>query len=177
MYTLSKVIEENPDIEYKLIEVMESRLCIFYNGKIYRWLKSPLPHLLNKTFTNDLGMWRLVNDNEKQKGIKIKNKMISKAAIIASAFLNYNIESLDKYIIHLDGNKNNNHVVNLRVVNNKQLLWNQKAKGCSLRQDGKLWEARIKIKGKQLNLGYFKTEDEAHNAYIAAKNKHYNLEN
>ena len=72
---------------------------------------------------------------------------------------------------HIDGNTLNNTVSNLRLVTKRQ---NDQNKGCH--RNGKLpgasynkrqrkWLAQIQIDGKGKFLGYFDTEQRAHDAY------------
>ena len=72
---------------------------------------------------------------------------------------------------HIDGNKNNNAIENLRPATNKQNIANRKAvktnklglKGVCL--DGKKYKASIKIDGKSQHIGYFTNPKDAHVAY------------
>ena len=72
---------------------------------------------------------------------------------------------------HIDGNKNNNAIENLRSATNKQNIANRKAvktnklglKGVCL--DGKKYKASIKIDGKSQHIGYFTNPKDAHMAY------------
>lgn len=74
---------------------------------------------------------------------------------------------------HRDGNKINNSIDNLRAVTgrvndqNKEIHLNGKLVGCRLHACGK-WEAQIKINKKQIYLGYYDTEQEAHDVYMNA---------
>jgi hypothetical protein len=73
-------------------------------------------------------------------------------------------------IDHIDGDKTNNFLSNLRVVTNQQNQWNQtKAKGYCWHKQNKKWMAYIKLNGKNKFLGYYDTESEAHQAYLDAK--------
>lgn len=76
---------------------------------------------------------------------------------------------------HIDGNRLNNQRVNLRVVSSKENNQNRaqhragKLVGVSRINSGyrlKPWRARMTIDGQEIHVGYFKTAQEAHNAYI-----------
>lgn len=86
-----------------------------------------------------------------------------------SWFLHYGtlpINSLD----HIDGNKINNKIDNLRDVTNQQNSWNNtKAKGYFFNKTRNKFRALIGINGRQKHLGYYTTEQEARNAYLKAK--------
>ena len=80
------------------------------------------------------------------------------------------------HIDHVDTDKSNNRISNLREATPLQNNWNvgrnrrntSGYKGVSFhRQSGK-WVARIKLSGKYASLGLFSTPQEAHAAYIDA---------
>lgn len=56
-------------------------------------------------------------------------------------------------------------------MNNAYKQRNGKLVGCSLDKRNNKWQAQIKINGKSIYLGLYKTEIEAHKIYIAVKNK------
>lgn len=73
-------------------------------------------------------------------------------------------------IDHIDGNRTNNFLVNLRVVTHQQNCMNRtKAKGYCWHKITKKWISSIKVTGKLKHLGYFNTEAEARQAYLDAK--------
>lgn len=87
----------------------------------------------------------------------------------------------DGDIDHIDGNRQNNRIENLRDVSRRTNLQNRRAAG-SHRKHGSLlgaawhastgkWRALIKHEGRQVSLGYFATEQEAHVAYVEAKRR------
>jgi hypothetical protein len=72
--------------------------------------------------------------------------------------------SFDGQIDHIDGNRSNNKIENLRVVTQAQNQWNRKisanntigVKGIRLRKDTNKYEARITVCGKRIVLGSYK---------------------
>lgn len=72
-----------------------------------------------------------------------------------------------KDIDHIDGDRSNNRLINLREVSRSVNLQNNKVRGTWL--IGSRWEAKIVTNQKQTYLGRFDTEAEAHQAYLAAK--------
>ncbi len=79
-------------------------------------------------------------------------------------------------IDHINGNKGDNRICNLRDVSKQTNSENMRR----ARADSKTgmqgvqvwhhkWRARITINGKKRHLGLFKTADEAHAVYVAAK--------
>lgn len=85
----------------------------------------------------------------------------------------------DGLIDHKDGDGLNNRLNNLRDCTHTQNCCNRrgsrpgKLKGAYFNRNAKLWVAHIKINRKQKNLGYYKTEAEAHAAYCAAAPKYH----
>lgn len=77
-------------------------------------------------------------------------------------------------IDHIDGEPLNNNINNLRIVTQRQNQQNRKIHregrllGCSFHKRSKKWEARIHVNGKNIFLGYWDSQDEASDAYIAA---------
>ena len=75
-------------------------------------------------------------------------------------------------IDHINRIRNDNRIENLRVVTNQQNKFNKtNTKGYTYNKKNKKFQARITINGKEKNLGYFNNEDEAHTAYLNAKEK------
>jgi len=71
---------------------------------------------------------------------------------------------------HINGDRLDNRLCNLRGVSNQENSFNQKnSKGYSYNARSRKWQAHIKINGKLLYLGLYATPDEAHAAYVAAK--------
>jgi hypothetical protein len=88
-------------------------------------------------------------------------------------FLHYGhlpVNSID----HIDGNKSNNRIDNLRDVTNQQNHWNRTtAKGYCWHKSANKFCAYIGINGKSKHIGYFHTEQEARNAYLKAKETYH----
>lgn len=76
------------------------------------------------------------------------------------------------FIDHINGNKTDNRITNLKDCENRENQQNQKRHregklvGANYHKRSNVWRSRIKINGKQLYLGSFKTEKEAHEAYL-----------
>lgn len=88
------------------------------------------------------------------------------------------------FIDHKDGNPSNNAFSNLRECTQSQNVANarrpnlgrpatSKYKGVSWNKVEKKWCAFVRVEGRLKNLGYFKTEELAHEAYVAAAREHY----
>lgn len=80
-------------------------------------------------------------------------------------------------IDHINGETSDNRISNLRQATRSQNMQNEKVarksnKSCGLlgvSKNGRGWKAEIKVDGKKLHLGSYKTPSEAHDAYVLAK--------
>jgi hypothetical protein len=81
-------------------------------------------------------------------------------------------------IDHINGNRADNRIANLRDVSRSMNLQNQTRprtdntsgyRGVSLHKSGKRWKAQIMVNGRKQYIGYFNTPEAAHAAYLAAK--------
>jgi hypothetical protein len=71
---------------------------------------------------------------------------------------------------HINGIRNDNRIENLRSVTRQQNQWNRTtAKGYYWDKVKNKWRAELKLNRKKIYLGMFNTEEEARNAYLAAK--------
>lgn len=80
-------------------------------------------------------------------------------------------------IDHMDGDRTNNRISNLRdvtqLVNRQNVRRTVSGKdsplGVTLHKKSQRWQAQIRVHGKSVYLGLFDCKNEAHNAYLAAK--------
>lgn len=81
-----------------------------------------------------------------------------------------------KQIDHIDGNRSNNQIKNLRLANHIENAQNAKKrrdnssgyKGVSWCKQKNKWRARISVTGRRFFLGHFDTPELAHMAYCKA---------
>ena len=143
---------------HKIIKLDRVELMVFENGDVFR-----------KSFNK----WKLIKNVDNCNGynvIGINGKMILRHRIIAHTFLNLDINDVKQVIDHINGDKLNNSLINLRIVTQQQNLFNNHvAKGYFFDKRCKKFRAVIGLNGKQFHLGYFMTEEEAKAAYQAAK--------
>ena len=143
----------------------------YYDGKVER---------LDYRYKNP--EWKIVENVDNKYGynaININNKMIRRHRLIAFCFLGLdNIDGVNNgvdLIDHIDGNKLNNSADNLRITNSAGNCQNTKAKGYSWHKRSKKWLASIQLNGRQIHLGCYTTEEDAHQAYLNAKPLYHTL--
>lgn len=74
----------------------------------------------------------------------------------------------DSPIDHINGNKLDNQIINLRFASPLENMRNRKDKlTAGVRWNGTSWRATIYVLGKQIHLGCFKTKEEAKHARLA----------
>ena len=108
--------------------------------------------------------------------ITINEKKRSLSAHRLIWYITTGVDPVDFEIDHIDGNRSNNKIKNLRLASGNENLWNQKRysnntsgfKGVSFAKRHKKWTARIACNGKSKDLGYFPTPELAHMAYCKA---------
>ena len=77
-------------------------------------------------------------------------------------------------IDHIDRNKLNNRIENLRLVTHQENGFNRDdQKGYYFVKSRNNYRARIVVDGKTISLGSFKTEQEAREAYLKAKAEYH----
>lgn len=84
-------------------------------------------------------------------------------------------------IDHINGNRLDNRIENLREADHIKNAQNQKPhkdlwsglKGAYWSIEKKKWYSRIRVEGRNINLGYFTDKISAHNAYLGAAIEHF----
>jgi hypothetical protein len=84
---------------------------------------------------------------------------------------NVDFEMLD----HINRNRVDNKISNLRITNHLQNSRNNDAKGFGFHKRDKKWFAQIWVIDKKIWLGYHNTKEEARQAYLSAKEKYYKI--
>jgi hypothetical protein len=82
----------------------------------------------------------------------------------------------DMDIDHINGNKGDNRISNLRLATASQNLANARPKRDGLKgafRHRKKWVAKICVRGERHHLGQYETEREAHEAYMTAAKHHF----
>ena len=70
---------------------------------------------------------------------------------------------------HINGDKTNNRIDNLRSVTFSENQWNNRASGVTWVERLQKWLAQIGVNGKIMSLGCFTLEADARQAYLDAK--------
>jgi len=121
---------------------------------------------------------RLLVKYKNQKGylsvcLKVNNKQRTKLVhqLVAKTFLNHKANGNKKVVDHINHDKSDNRVENLRVVSQRENLSNRKNKytseytGVSWCKSCNKWVSSIGINGKKKTLGRFENEIDAHLKY------------
>ena len=99
-------------------------------------------------------------------------KLIHTHRLVAITFLEFD-ETSDYVVDHIDNNRLNNNVSNLQIVsrrlnNTKEFTSKSGFPGVYSEKDRVSFRARIKINGKYVSLGNYKTPNEAYYKYMEA---------
>lgn len=94
--------------------------------------------------------------------------------LLSVAFLNHERCGHKIVVDHIDGNKENNNILNLQLITQRENTSKSKSNKFTgatfLKKSGK-WISRIRIKEKYKYLGVFKTQQEAHERYLLEANQ------
>ena len=129
--------------DYEGIEINGRRLFINKEGNIYC--------LTNEN--NYKLIPNIVNKKNKYSRVKCGGKYFYRHRIMGYAFLGLDLKNSKTQIDHIDGNRENNNVSNLRIVSNQQNHFNRvNAKGYYYIEKNNKWCARIVLDSKQIYL-------------------------
>ena len=111
--------------------------------------------------------------------INLNKKQLSISRLVAFAYLGLDLENPKIHIDHIDRVRTNNHISNLRLVTNQQNSFNKsKINGHDIKGfkviNGR-FRAQINFNQKQIYLGTYDTEEEAHQAYLTAKATYHRI--
>jgi len=152
------------NIDGVLVDVYGQIFRCYKNGDLWRRLNT--------------GVYKLVKNTAIKEGYNViicNKKQFRRHRIIFYAF-NTDFDIYNKNIIldHIDGNRLNNSLENLRIVTVQENNHNQiNCKGYTYHKLIKKYMAYIKLNNIQYNLGYFNTRWEARQAYIDAIPKYH----
>ena len=155
--------------EDELIKQMREALRYEPTTGVVKWSACGPKKMANKTAGN--------KRKDGYSDIKFQNKAYLKHRIIwALVYGRLPATFLD----HINGNRSDNRIVNLREVtktsnnqNQRRPHKNNKIGLLGVSKNLHRWSARIQISGTQIFLGNFDTPELAHEAYLIAKRKHH----
>lgn len=146
-----------------------------------------IDHLLDEYFYCDYEKGILYNKTQRANRLKIDSEAGSLSQGYKKVDINgrkYQVHRIiwrmysgkwpENYIDHIDGDKLNNKITNLREVTNRENTQNMKkhrnGKLCGFyyHKRDNLYGARIYINGFVANIGYFKSEEMANQQYLKA---------
>ena len=150
----------------RLITLNDVKLLVYRNGMILRYSEMNRYQLIKG--------WSEVKGNINNVGyvrIRLNGKSCKKHRIVGYAFLGLDINNSKQQIDHIDRNKLNNNMNNLRIVSHQENQFNKVSNGYTIR--GNKYQVRIKLNHQETHIGTFDTKEEAHQAYLQAKEKYH----
>lgn len=139
--------------------------------------------LINKGYTYD-HLTGFIYKNGKVRGTKTKRGYLRIHSILNGKSFIVNShrfcwyfyhKTLPLHVIdHINGDKSDNRIENLRDIEQQKNTFNKKnVKGYFIQK--KIYRAVIVLNRKRIELGNFNTEEEARNAYLEAKIKYHTI--
>ena len=146
----------------------------YESDKVWVWREKWGKHKLKNP-----SWWELkgsINKGNGYRHVKINNKIYQYHRVvyfIHNPDWDIHNSSMDNMIDHIDRDRSNNNIENMRVATNQENLWNRDCKGYYFCKASGKYRAEICVNGKRKHLGLFVSEDEARNAYLNAKTKYH----
>jgi hypothetical protein len=130
---------------------------------VFTWLKS---HSNNAKNGEEAG--RLTQDGYRSININNTNYLSHRLAwfYVYGAFPSDNLD-------HINRNRSDNRISNLRIASHKENNMNRTGKGYTWFKRDQKWKAQIQVDKSNKHLGYFDTWQEAQAAYLEAKKKYH----
>ena len=154
---------------------METHKNIINYEKLYTISNLGNIYSLNYKRTNIRQLIKLKKNTNNYLFVTLYNNKIRNNYLLHRLIAIHFISNPNNYNIvnHIDGNILNNNLENLEWVNNRENISHYKLSkiksskyiGVYLHKPTNKWLSRIQINNKNTHLGYFNTEEEAHEAY------------
>jgi hypothetical protein len=143
-----------------LCEVNGQVFRCYRNGDLWRRSKTGEYRLVRNVSNIGNGYCTVIGNKKKYKYHRIMYLAFNPT---------FNIYDTSLMIDHMDGNRLNNSLTNLRQVTRQENQHNMtNAKGYSFHKKCNKYQAKIRITNKLIHLGLFKTRWEARQAYLDA---------
>ena len=153
------------------IELNKTLYRCHLNGDIERYYEKDFRH-----FKKGWNKFKLNHDNNGYLRFMDKDRIhYSVHRLIAIAFLGLNNEDKTIFVDHINRNKTDNRLENLRLLSNQKNQFNSNAKGYYLIKSSGKFQSQIYINGKHICLGTFETKEEAQQAYLEAKQIYHKI--
>lgn len=150
------------------VEIFGNKLCVYKNGTITK-LRFPSDPSNNSCKLKK----QTTNKTTGYNYIQLRCDSIAKKydvhRIIASVYLDFDIDDSKIHIDHIDRNLSNNHINNLQLSNPSANAPNTNYRGYYWDKNAQKFKAQIILNNEAIPLGLFDSEDDAHNAYLEAK--------
>lgn len=144
------------------INELDKMKILIDNGWIYDYQTSQIKNIKNSKLHETKNGYQTIDMMVERKRIRV----------YAHRFVYFYCQKeIPNIIDHIDGDRLNNNINNLRNINQQKNSFNRKdkVKGFVYNKKCNKYEARIKLNNKHIYLGLFETEDEATKAYLEAK--------
>ena len=149
--------------------VLNNRRLKLIDGEIYMWKLNKNPYWRKVKYSYDGYYYIQLNHNKIKKSYRV-HRLIYK-------FNNPEWDityTPDNEIDHIDNDKSNNNIENLRIVNHSENNQNKlSTKGYTWDKRDNKYKAQIKVNKKHHNLGCYDTAEEARDAYLIGKAKYH----
>ena len=151
----------------RLITLNGVKLIVYQNGMILRYSE--------KNGNKITKGWNVLNHHilNSYKEVRFNKKHFKLHRILAYSFLSLDYDDKSCVVDHIDQNKQNNTLDNLRIISQQENGFNTKSKGYSWDKNAQKFSAQIHLNGIKIRLGMFETKEEAHDAYLKAKVKYH----
>ena len=164
----------NQDIPKKLVRDYKPSKTIWKTNKMTRLEKCE--YFKSKGYTYDpetgkvFGIYgKVINRKDNEGYIILKNHLKAHHYGWYMTYGNVDFQMLD----HINRDKNDNRISNLRIINHQKNSFNTKAKGYTWDKKIQKWKSQIMINGKNIYIGKYDNEKEARQAYLIAKEKYH----
>lgn len=143
--------------EYKDIPGYENRYLVSDSGKV----KSLVSGRILKDWPTKQG-YRMVRLSKGNQDTRCRTIHL----LVASAFLDHHSDGTQKLVVdHIDNDPSNNNLSNLQIISQRENSSKKGVKGYCLHKKTGLYMSRIYVNNKHKLIGYFKTPEEASEAY------------